>query len=159
MSPSDRRRTAPALTVSVASDGARAALSLERVEAIARRALRAEGITRGELSITFVSKRAIAKLNREHLDHEGPTDIITFEMASGVKGFVLADVYISPDVARGQAAEHGSGVREETARLVVHGVLHAVGYTHPEGEERTASPMWKRQEALVRAVRRAGELP
>jgi probable rRNA maturation factor len=48
------------------------------------------------------------------------------------------------------------GIREELVRLVVHGVLHALGHDHPEGEARLRSPMWLRQEALVkRAMRRA----
>jgi probable rRNA maturation factor len=63
---------------------------------------------------------------------------------------LLADVYICPDVARRQARAHGVGVREEVARLVVHAMLHACGWTHPEGEERESSPMWRRQERLMR---------
>ena len=62
---------------------------------------------------------------------------------------VIADIYISPDVARLQAKEFGVGVREEIARLVVHGMLHACGWEHPEGEERMTSPMWRRQEQLL----------
>jgi probable rRNA maturation factor len=59
-------------------------------------------------------------------------------------------------VARANARRHGVGIREELVRLVVHGVLHALGYDHPDGEARFRSPMWRRQEALVRrAMRRA----
>ena len=58
-------------------------------------------------------------------------------------------MYISPEVARENAARHGCGLREEIARLVVHGVLHALGREHPEGDDRTASPMWARQEQLL----------
>lgn len=159
MSTRPRSRSTTALDVHVASDGVRVPLARERVVTIARRVLHAEGVTRGELSITFVSSRAIARLNREHLGHDGPTDIITFELASGTPGFVLADVYIAPDVARAQAAEHGCGMREELARLVVHGALHATGWTHPESDERTTSPMWSRQERLLAAAMRAGALP
>jgi probable rRNA maturation factor len=43
-------------------------------------------------------------------------------------------------------------VREEIARLVVHGTLHVLGYDHPEDESRTASPMWRRQERLLAAA-------
>ena len=149
MSPRSVPRSAPSLEVHVASDGVRVPLARERVATLARAVLRAERVTRGSLSITFVDTRTIARLNREHLGHRGPTDIITFELATPGRDTVSADVYISPDVARAQAAEYGCGVREEIARLVVHGALHAVGWTHPEGEARTTSPMWRRQEQLL----------
>jgi probable rRNA maturation factor len=135
--------------VHVASAGVRVPLARDRVAALARAVLRAERVTRGSLSITFVDSRTIARLNREHLGHRGPTDIITFELATPTRAAVSADVDIAPEVARAQAEEYGCGVREELARLVVHGALHAVGWTHPEGEERTASPMWRRQEQLL----------
>jgi len=70
---------------------------------------------------------------------------------------VIGDIYIAPDVARANATRFGRGVREEFARLVVHGTLHVLGHDHPDGTERTASPMWRRQERLLASatVRRA----
>ena len=69
-------------------------------------------------------------------------------------GAVIGDVYICPDVASSNAKRHGVPVREELMRLVVHGTLHVIGHEHPEGDARTASPMWKRQERLLaRALR------
>jgi probable rRNA maturation factor len=47
---------------------------------------------------------------------------------------------------------HRVPIREEVTRLVVHGVLHVIGFDHPEGEERRASPMWRKQERLVRSL-------
>ena len=102
------------------------------------------------LSITLVDARTMAKLNRTHLGHRGPTDVITFALGDDVAAGVVADIYICPEVAREQARRHGVGVREETARLVVHGVLHACGWDHPTDESRTTSPMWRKQEALLR---------
>jgi rRNA maturation RNase YbeY len=100
------------------------------------------------ISVTFVTSHAIATMNREFLQHRGPTDIITFELdAHG--GGPVGDVYIAPDVARANARAHGVGVREELVRLIVHGTLHVLGYTHPEGEHRIKSAMWRMQEKLV----------
>ena len=62
---------------------------------------------------------------------------------------IIGDIYIAPEVARAQAIAHGVGVREELARLAVHGTLHVLGHDHPEGNARMASPMWKRQEQLL----------
>jgi probable rRNA maturation factor len=138
-----------ARAVSVQSDGARAAVAAPRLEALSRAVLRSLRVKHALLSITFVAPRAMATINRKHLGHRGPTDVITFALGTDPNGVVLADIYICPDVARAQAREHGVGVREEIARLVVHGTLHACGWEHPEGEERTTSPMWRRQEQLL----------
>ncbi len=138
-------------TVHVATDAERVPLARERVRRVADAVLRAEGVRRAELSITFVSARKMAALNRRHLHHRGPTDVLSFAFAPvSTVGGVAGDVYIAPDVARLNARRHGAGVREELLRLVIHGVLHVVGYDHPVDDTRTMSPMWKRQERLLR---------
>lgn len=145
------------LAVSVSAEGVRPALSRERVAIIARRVLRAERVRHAMLSITFVTRRAIARLNVRHLGHAGATDVISFGFApASVGGAVVGDVYIAPDVARENARRHGEGVRAETARLVIHGVLHVLGHDHPTDGGREGSAMWRRQEALLRRVQRAG---
>ncbi len=65
---------------------------------------------------------------------------------------MIGDVYIAPEVARENAAARGVPVREELLRLVVHGTLHVLGYDHPDGPTREQSPMWKRQERIVRRL-------
>jgi probable rRNA maturation factor len=145
------------LAVSVSAEDVRPALSRERVATIARAVLRAERVRHAVLSITFVTRRAIARLNARHLGHRGETDVISFGFApSGPRAPVVGDVYIAPEIARENAQRHGDGVRGETARLVVHGVLHVLGHDHPADGGREASAMWRRQEALLRRLRRAG---
>ncbi len=107
----------------------------------------AEGVGQGEISVTFVEAPAIATLNRTHLGHPGPTDVIAFNLAQPDEP--LGDIYICPDVARASAAELGLAPREELLRLVVHGVLHLLGWDHPEGPERLESDMFRRQEELL----------
>lgn len=136
--------------VSVQADGVRVPVAADRLVELSRNVLRALRVSRAMISVTFVSTRTSAMLNRKHLGHRGPTDVITFALGVDPGGTVIADIYICPDVARLQAKEFGAGVREEIARLVVHGMLHACGWEHPEGEERTTSPMWRRQEQLLR---------
>ena len=123
--------------VDVARDRVRIALSEDRVRDIVRAVCRRERIADAMISVTFVSRAVIARMNRDYLRHTGPTDIITFELAPA-DGAVVGDMYICPDVARENAREHGVGVREELVRLVVHGTLHVLGYTHDEGDTRTA---------------------
>ncbi|GJG88595.1 endoribonuclease YbeY [Gemmatimonadetes bacterium T265] len=146
--------------VHVNAVGVRVPLARMRVKALAADVVRAERVRHAELSYTFVTRHAIATLNRRHLGHRGPTDIITFEFAAVPGGPVGGDVYIAPEVAREHAARFGRPAREELARLVVHGALHAIGYTHPEDGSRETSAMWRRQERyLVRFYARPEPAP
>jgi probable rRNA maturation factor len=142
------------VSVYVCAQDVRVGLSSARVEAIARATLAAERVRDAMLSITFVSNAAIARMNARHLGHRGVTDVISFGFTgSGSPSPMVGDIYIAPAVARANAVENGVPVREELARLVVHGTLHALGYVHPEGDTRTQSPMWRRQErVLARAL-------
>ncbi|MEO7520983.1 MAG: rRNA maturation RNase YbeY [Gemmatimonas sp.] len=145
-------RPKPSRAVSVQTDGVRTPVATARLSELARGVLAAIRVKHAMLSITLVSARAIAILNRRHLGHAGPTDVLTFAFGENPQGVVVADVYICVPVARSQARAHGVGVREEMARLVVHGTLHACGWSHPDGDERLASPMWKRQERLLQRL-------
>ena len=148
------------LIVDVSDDGLRSPLSRARVKAIATVVLRAERVSNAFVSIALVSPRHIARLNKQHLGHAGPTDVISFSLSSPngtARRAVVGDIYIAPAVARANATRFGGRIREELARLVVHGTLHVLGYDHPVGADRTTSTMWKRQERLLASasVRRA----
>lgn len=141
------------LTVDVATEGVRIPVARDRVASLAERVLRAERVRDATVSVAFVTDRRIAALNREHLGHRGSTDVISFGFErAGSAAEVVGDVYIAPGVARKNARSHGRSVREELLRLVVHGVLHVVGHDHPEDDSRYRSPMWKRQERLLRTL-------
>lgn len=147
------RPAAEPLAVDVAADGVRVALSRERVAAIAREVLRAERVRNALLSITFLDEPSMARLNWQHLRHRGPTDVISFGLSrEGSDAPVVGDIYIAPAMVREHARRHGVPVREELTRVVVHGVLHVLGHEHPEDDERARSPMWRRQETLVRRL-------
>jgi probable rRNA maturation factor len=126
-------------------------LPTARLAQAATRVLRDEGVADGELSVTFLGDTEIRELNRGYLGHDRPTDVITFPLHDDGEP-VLADVYIGAEQARRQATELAVELEEELVRLVVHATLHALGYDHPEGDERWASSFFARQERLVRAV-------
>jgi probable rRNA maturation factor len=130
-------------------EGVTAPVELARVEAAVRHALREEGIEAAEISVALVGDDEIASLNSDYLQHEGPTDVISFALHE--KGDPpLGDVYVGVDQALRQAAEFGATPAEEVLRLAVHGTLHVLGYDHPDGADRTGSEMFARQEALLR---------
>jgi len=141
------------LDIDVAVQGVRIPLSRARVGDAARAALRSERVRDALVSITFLDRRGIARMNARHLGHRGPTDVISFGFVRATADDpVIGDVYICADVAREHAREAGVSVREELTRLVVHGVLHVLGHDHPEGADRERSPMWRRQERVVRRL-------
>jgi probable rRNA maturation factor len=146
------------LIVDVATNGDRSPIARERIKEIAVAVLKAERVRDALVSIAFVSRTEIARLNRRHLGHGGPTDVISFSLGpmpgDNSRPVVVGDIYIAPDVARANAARFGGSVREEIARLVVHGTLHVLGHDHPDGDGRTSSPMWRRQERLLSSLLR-----
>lgn len=105
----------------------------------------------GELCVTLLPEEEIRLLNRKYAGRDAVTDVLAFDLSS--EGELLGDIYVAPDVARRSAAERGLDASDELLRLVIHGVLHLVGYDHPEGEERYGSPMFELQEELLRRVR------
>jgi probable rRNA maturation factor len=115
-----------------------------------------EAVLRGErrralVSITFLGRDAMRRLNAEHKGHDRPTDVLSFAMADPA-GRTVGDVYVCAWVAAREARARGISLRQELIRLVVHGTLHALGRDHPEDEGRTTSPMWRRQERYVDAL-------
>jgi probable rRNA maturation factor len=115
-----------------------------------------DGVLRAErrralISVTFLGRDAMRRLNAKHKGHDRPTDVLAFAL-SGPAGEVVGDVYVCPWMARREAKARGVPLREELIRLVVHGTLHALGREHPEGEGRTRSTMWRRQERYVEAL-------
>lgn len=81
-----------------------------------------------------------------------PTDVLAFPLSSP-GGMLAGDIYICPWVAAREARVRRIPLRQELERLVVHGVLHVLGFEHPEGSGREDSPMWRRQERYLRALR------
>ncbi|MDT8339977.1 MAG: rRNA maturation RNase YbeY [Longimicrobiales bacterium] len=119
------------------------------LEAAVRITLEAQGVVEGEVSLTLLDDDDIRTLNREHLGHDRPTDVISFALWSEGEP-VLGDVYIGFAQAARQSGELGVPLREELARLAIHGTLHVLGHDHPDDSPgRAASPMYRLQERLL----------
>ncbi|HXF58058.1 MAG TPA: rRNA maturation RNase YbeY [Actinomycetota bacterium] len=112
----------------------------EALAELARRTLEGEGVREGELSLSFVTEEEMAQLHQRYLGEPGPTDVLSFPL--GEDGLV-GDVVVCPAVA----ARNNPDLRSELRLLVVHGVLHLLGYDHEDPGDRAA--MWARQEAYA----------
>ena len=104
---------------------------------LAVRTLRSEGAGAVELSVSLVTEAEMADLHARYLDDPEPTDVLSFTMDE--EG-LLGDVVICPAVASAQTDDLDAELR----LLLVHGILHLLGYDHEEDDERRA--MWDRQE-------------
>jgi probable rRNA maturation factor len=142
--------TASRVVVEVSSTVKRLPLPEAAVRSLVERTLAAEGVSDALISVTFVGRTAITRLNRRYLGHTGPTDVISFGMGRETPSMpAIGDIYVCPEVAKRNARSHGVGLEEELSRLVVHGALHVAGHDHPDDESRTESEMWKRQERIL----------
>lgn len=108
-----------------------------------------------ELSIAIVDLDEMQKLNESYRGKPGPTDVLSFacDDPCAVLGpeepITLGDVVIAPEVAERQAAEYGHTVEQELNLLLVHGVLHLLGYDHESDEG--AAAMSARERSLLTA--------
>ena len=145
---------------------ARAHLDIEAVRALCARVLEEESIEDASgLTIVLAGDELLRSLNRAHRDLDQPTDVLSFPAwESGLEdagefappevprdaddpGPYLGDIAISVETAARQAAEAGLSIEQELAHLVLHGVLHLLGYDHqaPEDDAR----MRAREEAVL----------
>lgn len=157
-------------------------VDVERWQRLAGAVLVDEGVRGGtELSIFFVTSADIADLNVEHMNEPGPTDVLSFpidggevlEVVSGPTGasrgpdrsppdrgdlpLLLGDIVICPEVAQAQAPTHAGTLIDEMALLVVHGVLHILGWDHDTAEK--TQVMQERERALLQKYHWHGEAP
>jgi probable rRNA maturation factor len=103
---------------------------------IAHRALEILGLSKVELSIALVSDAQIKRLNKLYRNKDKPTDVLSFPIGEKVEDWlILGDIVISMDTAKRQAQELGHSLEEELKRLLVHGLVHLLGYDHELGGE------------------------
>jgi rRNA maturation RNase YbeY len=123
-------------------------------------ALRALRLAGAELSLVLVSDAEMRALNGRYRGKRQATDVLSFPLhgrrAPRAGPWLLGDVVISLDTARRQAAATGCRPIEAAERLLVHGLLHLLGYDH-EVSAREAERMARRERFVARALRRAGE--
>jgi probable rRNA maturation factor len=146
------------------------AIDLSRWVALARAALVDEGVKGlNEVSLIFSDEATIAELNAQFMGKVGPTDVLSFpidaddeptgrvpdaggsgpgEPPGGEIPTLIGDIVICPSVAARNAVDHGVSFDDEVALLVVHGVLHLLGWDHMIDSE--AEAMEAREREILR---------
>jgi len=143
------------MQVSIVSHREPEPLNLQAFESLALFVLSMEAVPeQSELSVALVGDEEMAHLNEQYRGVKGPTDVLSFGCdepcpTPGDEPITLGDVVIAPEVAERQAAELGHSIEHELDVLLVHGVLHLLGYDHEAEDD--AGAMAAREAVLLDA--------
>ena len=139
-------------------------VDLAELERLAVAMLRAEGLPDSvDVAVALVDEAPMAELNSAHLGKPGPTDVLSFPLEPLSPGVVptsapggppvdLGDIFICPEVVASNAAAAAVRFRDEMALMVVHGLLHLLGYDHVVDSE--AEQMEQRERDLLAVIGR-----
>lgn len=119
------------------------------------------GLLEAELSLLLVDDRQIRELNHRFLGRDKPTNVLAFSMREGeyssLHPHLLGDLVISIETAKRQSKQSGLNEMEMLTLLLIHGILHLLGYEH-EGRKKEAREMAIKQKELLQECRNSGIL-
>lgn len=107
-----------------------------KLKQIAQKVLADEGIDQARINIVLVDDTYMIKLNQKYLQHDEPTDVLSFNLSDDVSDLLEGEIYADVDQIARQAKEYGVDFEEELARIVIHGILHLIGYDDRSSHER-----------------------
>ena len=119
------------------------AVDRKQVREIVRAVLDGEGVADAEISLAFVDNPTIHTLNKRYLDHDEPTDVLSFPLSEPNAKRLAGELVVGVEVALAQARERNHDVQQELALYVIHGLLHLCGYDDKSDE--TARAMRSRE--------------
>lgn len=145
------------MTVTVTNAQREAPVHTTRMNRLARQTVRRLRIrSRGTIVITFLGRRQMRRLNQRFLQHDRPTDVLSFRY-NGVRRSefgvrrVVGEIFVAPAMARAYARQHGISYDDELSRYVVHGILHWLGH-----EDRTVAQQHRMRAAEDRLLTMCG---
>jgi probable rRNA maturation factor len=113
--------------IAIASPQETVPIDRGRLREIVRAVLAGEDVADAEISLAFVDNATIHALNRRYLDHDEPTDVLSFPLSEPNAKRLAGELVIGAEVALAQAQERGHDVQAELALYVIHGLLHLCG--------------------------------
>jgi probable rRNA maturation factor len=127
------------LTIEINNDQTAHKLDLRRLKGAVKQVLAEAGIQSGEISIGIVTDERMHELNRQYLQHDYPTDVLSFVLDSDDEAQSLdGEIIASADYAAREAERYGWATDDELLLYVIHGCLHLVGHDDHTPEGRTA---------------------
>jgi probable rRNA maturation factor len=133
------------------SDG-RFSVDKRRLKSLVKMLLRDESAEKKTVNIVYCNDRFMGDLNSRFLNKKRTTDVLAFKLSDNDNRDFLGEVYVNLQQARRQARENNVNYNEEVERLTVHGVLHLLGYSDGDGENRRK--MWSLQESYLNRWKR-----
>lgn len=115
-----------------------------------RAALRQHQVREASLNFVITDDPTIAKMNETYLQHEGPTDVLTFDLRDTADSLLEGEIVISADTARRESTARGHSPEAELALYAVHGVLHLLGYDDKSPE--SAARMHEMEDQIFRQM-------
>jgi probable rRNA maturation factor len=137
------------IRVSIASPQELIELPHARLREIGRVVLEGEGIREAKISLAFVDNQTIHGLNKRFLDHDKPTDVITFPQSGPGAKKLEGEIVVGVEVALEQGKERGHAVVEELCLYVIHGLLHLAGYDDIKPKDAAAMRKKEREYLLA----------
>ncbi len=122
-------------TIEIANQQSAVTIDEDLIRQAVAEILAGERVARGQVSVAVVDDPTIHTLNREHLQHDYPTDVISFLFQAQAES-LDGEVIVSADTARSVAAEMGWPAENELLLYIVHGALHLVGYDDQSDTDR-----------------------
>jgi len=120
-------------------------VDFKRMREVARAVLDGEGKPDAEVSLAFVDNATIHALNKRYLDHDEPTDVLSFPLSDPKARKLSGELVLGAEVALAQATERGHDVQAELALYVIHGLLHLCGHDDVEDDDRAEMRRLERQ--------------
>jgi probable rRNA maturation factor len=115
--------------ISISYPQGRVPLDRGRMSEIARAVLVGEEVLEAEISMAFVDNPTIHQLNKRYLNHDEPTDVLSFPLSNPGAKKLSGELVIGIEVAETEAAARGHDVQAELALYLIHGLLHLCGYS------------------------------
>jgi probable rRNA maturation factor len=136
--------------ISIASPQEIVPVDRRRMREIVRAVLDGEGKAEAEISLAFVDNPTIHRLNLRFLQHDEPTDVLSFPMSDPSARRLSGELVIGAEVAKAAADERGHDVQAELALYVIHGLLHLCGYSDKSPEKE--KEMRRREQHYLRQL-------
>ena len=146
------------MTVSIRTIQKKQKVDTSRFRRSLKRLLKELNIENHEISVLIVDDEQIRKINRDYLNRDRSTNVISFAMMDGFAGDIhpeiLGDIVISAETALRDASAAGVQFGDEMEFLLIHGLLHLIGYNHENTTKEETQKMKKMEHELFYRLRR-----